>query len=72
MRREVVMSGIGGQGIQLAAQTLARGALQDGLYVQLFGSYGGMMRGGNTDATLVVSDVPVAAPRPSIGRGPDS
>lgn len=61
------MSGIGGQGIQLAAQTLARGALQDGLYVQLFGSYGGMMRGGNTDATLVVSDVPVAAP-PTVDR----
>ncbi|WP_372734546.1 2-oxoacid:acceptor oxidoreductase family protein [Nocardioides sp.] len=62
MRRELVMSGIGGQGIQLAAQVLARGALRDGLHVQLFGSYGGMMRGGNTDATLVVSDAPVAAP----------
>jgi 2-oxoglutarate ferredoxin oxidoreductase subunit gamma len=30
--------------------------------VQLFGSYGGMMRGGNTDATLVLADGPIEAP----------
>jgi Pyruvate/2-oxoacid:ferredoxin oxidoreductase gamma subunit len=34
--------------------------------VQLFGSYGGMMRGGNTEATLVVADGPVEAP-PTVG-----
>src|SRR5437867_3179421 len=28
----------------------------------MFGSYGGMMRGGNTDATVVVADRPVEAP----------
>ena len=56
------MTGIGGQGIQLCAQVLARGALRAGLHVQLFGSYGGMMRGGNTEASLIVSDAPVTAP----------
>ncbi len=66
MRREVVMTGIGGQGIQLAAQVLARGALGAGLHAQLFGSYGGMMRGGNTEATVVISDLPVMAP-PTVG-----
>ncbi|QUR67803.1 2-oxoacid:acceptor oxidoreductase family protein [Mycobacterium spongiae] len=67
MRREVVMTGIGGQGIQLCAQVLARGALRAGLHVQLFGSYGGMMRGGNTEASLIVSDAPVTAP-PTIDK----
>jgi 2-oxoacid:acceptor oxidoreductase gamma subunit (pyruvate/2-ketoisovalerate family) len=59
---ELLMTGIGGQGIQLAAQVLARAALGEGLSVQLFGSYGGMMRGGNTEATLVVADVAIEAP----------
>ena len=60
--REVLMTGIGGQGIQLAAQVLCRAALVEGRDVQLFGSYGGMMRGGNTEATIIVADGPVEAP----------
>lgn len=62
MEREILLTGIGGQGVQLGAQLLARAAIAEGRQVQLFGSYGGMMRGGNTDATLVVADQPVAAP----------
>ena len=53
--------------MQFASQVLARGALGAGFEVQLFGSYGGMMRGGNTEATLVVSDEPVLAP-PTVDR----
>jgi len=60
--RDVLMTGIGGQGVQLAAQLVARAAIAEGREVQLFGSYGGMMRGGNTDTTLVVGDAPIAAP----------
>ena len=64
--RELVLTGIGGQGIQLAAQVVARAAIAEGKQVQLFGSYGGMMRGGNTEATVVVGDEPVEAP-PTVG-----
>jgi Pyruvate/2-oxoacid:ferredoxin oxidoreductase gamma subunit len=56
------MTGIGGQGIQLAAQVLVRAAVAEGRQVQLFSSYGGMMRGGNTDATIVVGDGPIESP----------
>jgi Pyruvate/2-oxoacid:ferredoxin oxidoreductase gamma subunit len=56
------MTGIGGQGIQLSAQVLVRAAVAEGRHVQLFSSYGGMMRGGNTDATIVVGDGPVESP----------
>jgi 2-oxoglutarate ferredoxin oxidoreductase subunit gamma len=66
MERELVLSGIGGQGIQLAAQVVARAAIAEGREVQLFGSYGGMMRGGNTEATVVVGDEPIEAP-PTVG-----
>lgn len=62
MDRELLLTGIGGQGIQLAAQVLARAALMDGRSVQMFGSYGGMMRGGRTDATIVIADAAVEAP----------
>lgn len=62
-----MMTGIGGQGVQLGAQVLARAAMAEGREVMLFGNYGGMMRGGNTDATLVVGDGPIATP-PTIDR----
>lgn len=57
-----MVTGIGGQGVQLATQVLARAAMAEGREVMLFGSYGGMMRGGNTDTTLVVADGPIEAP----------
>jgi Pyruvate/2-oxoacid:ferredoxin oxidoreductase gamma subunit len=66
MQREVLLSGIGGQGVQLAASVIAHAALAEGRDVQLFGSYGGMMRGGNTEAALVMADDRVEAP-PTVG-----
>ena len=62
MERELVLTGIGGQGVQLAAQVLARAAIAEGRSAQMFGSYGGMMRGGNTEATLVIADGDIGAP----------
>ena len=60
--REVLLTGIGGQGIQLAARTLAYAAIRDGREVMVFGVYGGVMRGGNTDATVVLGDGPLWTP----------
>jgi Pyruvate/2-oxoacid:ferredoxin oxidoreductase gamma subunit len=60
--RELLLTGIGGQGVQLAAQVIARAAVLEGRNVMLFGIYGGVMRGGNSDATVVVADGPVQAP----------
>ena len=37
--REVVFTGIGGQGIQLMAKVLAEAAAQEGKHVMLFGVY---------------------------------
>jgi 2-oxoacid:acceptor oxidoreductase gamma subunit (pyruvate/2-ketoisovalerate family) len=62
VERELLLTGIGGQGIQLAAQVLARAAIAEGRQVQMFGSYGGMMRGGNTEATVVIADGAIEAP----------
>jgi Pyruvate/2-oxoacid:ferredoxin oxidoreductase gamma subunit len=67
MEREILITGIGGQGVQLAAQVLARAATIEGREVMFLGLYGGMMRGGNTDSTVVVADAPIAAP-PVVSR----
>ena len=67
MEREVLMTGIGGQGIQLASQVLARAALAEGRQVQLFGSYSGMMRGGSTETTLIIAEGTLEAP-PTVDR----
>lgn len=60
--KELLLTGIGGQGVQLCAQVLARGAVAEGKHVMLFGVYGGAMRGMNTDATVVVGDGPLLSP----------
>jgi Pyruvate/2-oxoacid:ferredoxin oxidoreductase gamma subunit len=60
--RVVMATGIGGQGVQLASNVLAHAAMAEGREVLLFGSYGGMMRGGNTDATIVIAADTVDAP----------
>jgi Pyruvate/2-oxoacid:ferredoxin oxidoreductase gamma subunit len=67
MERELLVTGIGGQGVQLAGQVLARSATLEGRSVMLFGLYGGMMRGGNTDCTVVVGDAPLLTP-PLVSR----
>ena len=67
MEREILITGIGGQGVQLAAQVLARAATLEGREVMFLGLYGGMMRGGNTDSTVVVADAPITAP-PVVSR----
>ena len=59
---ELLLTGIGGQGVQLGAQVVARAATLEGREVMFFGIYGGMMRGGNTDSTVVVADAPITAP----------
>ena len=64
---ELLLTGIGGQGVQLAAQVVARAATLEGREVMFFGIYGGMMRGGNTDSTVVVADGPITAP-PVVSR----
>jgi 2-oxoglutarate ferredoxin oxidoreductase subunit gamma len=50
------MTGIGGQGIQLAAKTLAMAATAEGREVLMSSHYGGEMRGGQTEASVIVAD----------------
>jgi 2-oxoglutarate ferredoxin oxidoreductase subunit gamma len=61
VQTEVMLTGIGGQGIQLCAKTLAIGATDEGRQAMLSAHYGGEMRGGQTEASVVVGDGPLRA-----------
>jgi Pyruvate/2-oxoacid:ferredoxin oxidoreductase gamma subunit len=62
VEREILLTGIGGQGVQLAAQVIARAALHAGLHVMSLGTYGGSMRGGDTRSTVIVGSEPISSP----------
>jgi len=67
VEREILLTGVGGQGVQLAAKVLALAATREGRHVMSLGVYGGTMRGGNTDSTLVVADDAISSP-PIVSR----
>lgn len=62
MEREIIFTGIGGQGIQLMAKVLAQAAATEGKHALLFGVYGGAMRGSPSESTLVIGDEEIQAP----------
>jgi 2-oxoglutarate ferredoxin oxidoreductase subunit gamma len=51
-----MMTGIGGQGIQLCSKTLSLAAVKEGREAMLCGHYAGAIRGGQTDASIVIAD----------------
>ena len=59
--REVLFTGVGGQGVQIVAKALALAAVAEGRQVLLVPSYSGFMRGGMTNAGLTVGDGPLRA-----------
>jgi len=67
-RRDVIITGIGGQGIQLCAKVLALAAADDGRHVMLSSYFGGEMRGGRTEATVVTRDEPIVGIPPIVPR----
>jgi Pyruvate/2-oxoacid:ferredoxin oxidoreductase gamma subunit len=62
MDREILFTGVGGQGVQLAAKILALAGMNEGREVMQFSMFGGTMRGGSSECTVVVADAPVEAP----------
>jgi 2-oxoglutarate ferredoxin oxidoreductase subunit gamma len=62
MDREILLSGVGGQGVQLAAKMLAHAGMIEGREVMQFSMFGGTMRGGSSECTVVLADAPVEAP----------
>jgi 2-oxoglutarate ferredoxin oxidoreductase subunit gamma len=62
MQTSVVVSGFGGQGVLFAGMMLAYAALDSGLHVTWYPSYGPEMRGGTAGATVIISDEEIGSP----------
>ena len=62
MKREVILSGFGGQGVMSIGKNLAEAGVAEGLEVSWVPSYGPEMRGGTANCTVILSDGPIGAP----------
>ncbi len=62
MREELFMAGIGGQGVNLAGQLIARAGMDLGLNVSWVPIYSPEVRGGSSTCTIVLTDGRVASP----------
>lgn len=61
MQKEVSISGFGGQGILFAGQLLAYAAMDKGMNVTWYPSYGPEMRGGTANCMVILSDEEIGA-----------
>jgi len=62
MKEEIIMAGSGGQGIMFAGTLLAHVAMEEGLNVTYFPSYGAEMRGGTANCKVIISDENIGSP----------
>ncbi|WP_294852760.1 2-oxoacid:acceptor oxidoreductase family protein [uncultured Oscillibacter sp.] len=62
MKKEIIISGFGGQGGLAIGKNLAEAGMAEGLNVTWAPSYGPEMRGGTANCSVVLSDHPVGSP----------
>ena len=62
MKREIILSGFGGQGVMSIGKNLAEAGVVEGLEVSWVPSYGPEMRGGTANCTGILSDERIGAP----------
>jgi 2-oxoglutarate ferredoxin oxidoreductase subunit gamma len=60
--KQVILCGLGGQGIVLAGTILSQAAFNDGKWVSSTDSYGAAARGGACGAEVVISEKPIIFP----------
>ena len=62
MKKEIIISGFGGQGGLAIGKNLVEAGMAEGLNVTWAPSYGPEMRGGTANCSVVLSDKPVGSP----------
>jgi indolepyruvate ferredoxin oxidoreductase beta subunit len=61
MKTDIILSGVGGQGILSIAAVIGEAALEDGLYMKQAEVHGMSQRGGDVQSNLRLSDYPIAS-----------
>ena len=62
MKKEIIISGFGGQGVMAIGKNLVEAGMAEGLEVTWAPSYGPEMRGGTANCHVVLSTKPVGSP----------
>ena len=60
-RHQVVMGGVGGRGILTIGKVLAQAGLENYNTVSYFANYGGLMRGGDSEVTVILSESAISS-----------
>ncbi len=61
MKTDIILCGVGGQGILSIAAVIGEAAIKDGLYMKQSEVHGMSQRGGDVQSNLRISDKPVAS-----------
>ncbi len=62
MKKQITISGFGGQGVMSIGKSLVEAAVAEGMHATWVPSYGPEMRGGTANCQVVLSDEPVGSP----------
>ena len=62
MKKEIILSGFGGQGIMSIGKNLVEAGVEEGMEVSWVPSYGPEMRGGTANCTVILSDERIGSP----------
>ena len=62
MKKQITVSGFGGQGVLSIGKYLVEAGMDEGLEVTWAPSYGPEMRGGTANCSVVISDKPIGSP----------
>ena len=62
MKKEIIISGFGGQGVLSMGKILAYSGLMEGKQVTWMPAYGPEQRGGTANVTVIVSDERISSP----------
>ena len=62
MKKEVILSGFGGQGVMSIGKNLVEAAVEEDLEASWVPSYGPEMRGGTANCSVVISEKPIGSP----------
>jgi indolepyruvate ferredoxin oxidoreductase beta subunit len=68
MKTDIILSGVGGQGILSIAAVISQAALVEGLYMKQSEIHGMSQRGGDVQSNLRISDHPIASDLIPVGQ----
>lgn len=68
MKKDIILAGVGGQGILSIATVIGQAALQENLYMKQAEVHGMSQRGGDVQSNLRISDRPIASDLIPMGK----